>query len=382
MIIFLLKIIFCGSALGQLAYWFFVFSKLAFYPQQINNETLKANVAAENVNFSLPLTASSSSVSVVICARNACENLRKNLPDILNQKYANFEVIVVNDASMDETAALLEEFSRTNKNLRIINVAEKKTPGKKGALALGIEAAQCEWLLLTDADCRPLSNLWISGMIKEVDTKEIGLGFAPYEKSDTILNRFIRFETVWTAVQYMGFAIAGEPYMGVGRNIIYKKKIYEKSEGFKKHAHLASGDDDLFINSVISKNNFEIILNPETFMPSEPHSRWNDYFTQKSRHFTTATSYTLKHQIMLGVLSLTHFLLFVTAFLLLALKISTIFVTLIIAVRMFVMLYFYDKILRKFQEQNLLFWMPLLDALYVFFYVIFTPALFLRNKKW
>ena len=382
MIIFLLKIIFCGSALGQLAYWFFVFSKLAFYPQPTNNETLKANVAAENVNFSIPLSAMSSSVSVVICARNACENLKKNLPNILNQKYKNFEVIVVNDASTDETAALLNDFLKSHKNLRIINVLEKKTPGKKGALALGIESAQCEWLLLTDADCRPLSNLWISGMIKDVDTKEIGLGFAPYEKSDTLLNRFIRFETVWTAVQYMGFAIAGEPYMGVGRNMIYKKKIYEKSEGFEKYAHLASGDDDLFINSVISKNNFKIILNPETFMFSEPHSQWNDYFTQKSRHFTTATSYTLKHQIMLGILSLTHFFLFVTAFLLLALKISTIFVVLILVVRTVVMLYFYDKILRKFREQNLLFWIPILDILYVFFYVIFTPALFFKTKKW
>lgn len=375
----ILKLIFFGATLCQLLYWFFVFSKLAFY--KIEDEENALSSTPSVLGSDLP------PISIIICARNEAENLRKNLPSILNQEYASFEVIVVNDASTDETPDVLNYFLLKYQHLRIITIANKKIMGKKGALAAGIAAAKHEWLLLTDADCYPLiypfgSKNWILGMIKGVDAKEIGLGYAPYQKRDGFLNTFIRYETVWTATQYMGFALAGEPYMGVGRNMIYMKKLYEKVGGFQKHAHIASGDDDLFINSVISRKNFSIILNPETFMLSEPQTRWNAYFTQKKRHFSTATSYTLKHKMMLGILSASHFFHFVTAVSLLALKISTIFVLLGLVVRTLVMWFFYGKILRRFHEHNLFLWIPVLDVVYVFFYLFFLPALMIKTRKW
>lgn len=370
----ILKLIFFGATICQLLYWYLVFSKLAFY--KIDKKGIVKESIPSVLDTDLP------PISIIICARNEAENLRKNLPTILNQEYASFEVIVVNDASTDETLSVLNSFLSKYHHLRIINITDKKIIGKKGALAEGIEAAKYEWLLLTDADCYPFTKNWILGMIKGVDAKEIGLGYAPYEKRDGFLNTFIRYETVWTATQYMGFALAGEPYMGVGRNIIYMKKLYEKVGGFQKHAHIASGDDDLFINSVISRKNFSIILNPETFTLSEPKTRWNEYFTQKKRHFSTATSYTLKHKMMLGTLSASHFFYFVTAVSLLALKISTIFVILGLVVRTLVMWFFYGKILRRFHEHNLFLWIPVLDVVYVSFYLFFLPALMIKTRKW
>ena len=375
----ILKLIFFGATVCQLLFWFFVFSRLAFYKIDKKNNVLESTPSCRALLAVTILPP----ISIIICARNEAENLSKNLPSILNQEYDSFEVIVVNDASTDETSEVLNGFVLRYEHLRIINIADKKILGKKGALAAGIEAAKHEWLLLTDADCYPSgSKNWILGMIKGVDAKEIGLGYAPYEKRDGFLNTFIRYETVWTAIQYMGFALAGEPYMGVGRNMIYMKKLYEKVGGFQKHAHIASGDDDLFINSVISRKNFSIILNPETFMLSEPQTRWNAYFTQKKRHFSTATSYTLKHKMMLGTLSASHFFYFVTAVSLLALKISTIFVLLGLVVRTLVMWFFYGKILRRFHEHNLILWIPLLDVVYVFFYLFFLPALMIKTRKW
>lgn len=374
----ILKLIFFGAAFCQFFYWIFIFSKLAFYHVDDNSENDISDISATpsvNRPFLPP-------VSIIICARNEADNLTKHLPLILTQDYPSFEVIVVNDASTDDTYNILNDFVLHNAHLRVIHIIDKKIHGKKGALAVGIEAAKQDWLLLTDADCYPLSKNWILGMVTGVEKKEIGLGFAPYEKRDGFLNTFIRFETVWTAIQYMGFALVGEPYMGVGRNMIYMKKIYQKVGGFVKHQHIASGDDDLFINSVISRKNFSIILNPETFMYSEPKTRWNAYFTQKTRHLTTASHYTLKHKMMLGILSASHFFYFVTAVLLLALKISTIFVLFVLVVRTMIIWFFYGKILRRFHEHNLYWWIPLLDVVYVFFYLFFLPALMIKTRKW
>ena len=381
-----LQLILFGAVACQLFYWIFIFSKLAFF--EIKDNVVGTQNTPPDPKYSVRLDPSVSPVSVIICARNEAANLTKNLPLILNQEYPDFEVVVVNDASTDETEQILNTFSQQYKNLRVVHITDKKILGKKGALAAGIEAAHNDWLLLTDADCYPSpeggkpNKHWISSMVKGVNAKKIGLAYAPYAKRDGFLNTFIRFETVWTATQYMGFALVGLPYMGVGRNMIYKKKLYEKAGGFQKHEHIASGDDDLFINSVISKNNFKIILQPETFMLSEPKTQWNAYFTQKKRHFSTATSYTLEHKIMLGMLSASHFSYFVTVVCLLALKISTIFVLVTIVVRTVVIWYIYGKILHKLRERNLFWWIPLLDVVYVLFYIVFLPTLTFRTQKW
>ncbi|NJN34616.1 MAG: hypothetical protein HC817_10540 [Saprospiraceae bacterium] len=249
-------------------------------------------------------------------------------------------------------------------------------------MAKGIDAARHDILLLTDADCYPLSSEWVFQMVAGLGDKEIGLAYAPYESRDSFLNRFIRFETVWTATQYFGLALMGIPYMGIGRNLIYRKKLYEKAGGFTNHLKIMSGDDDLFAQSVLTKNNFSIILNPLTFMFSEPKTQWNSYITQKKRHISAATHYKRPIQIVLGVLSASHFFYFVTAVLLLALKISTMFVLIFIVVRTCLIWFLYGRIVKILSELKLLQWIPILDTVYVLFYVLLAPALTFRTQKW
>ena len=377
------KFAFYGATVVQLFFWLFVFSRLAVFNQK------KHLGLAESED--LPM--SQQAVSVIICARNEAENLRQNLPKILEQDYPNFEVVVVNDASTDDSAAVLNELSKQYPHLKIISILEKKKLGKKSALAKGIENASHDWLLMTDADCTPLptasgqiSKNWISGMMAGIrEGKEMVLGYAPYAKRDnSLLNKFIRFETVWTATQYLSFALIGQPYMGVGRNLLYNKRLYKKVDGFIKHEDLASGDDDLFVNQVITQKNFSIILLPQTFMVSEPKTQWNSYFTQKNRHLSAGNRYMLKHKILLGLVSASHFLFFVTLFLASYVKISTMFAVANIVVRTILIWTVYAKILRKLHEKRLLWWIPLLDVLYVFFYLVFASTIILRAtpRKW
>jgi poly-beta-1,6-N-acetyl-D-glucosamine synthase len=365
-------LIFILSTAVQLFYWLFVFSKLAFHPKQ-----------------DIPTDLSDTpSVSVVICARNEAHNLRHYLPKILEQDYPNYEVVLVDDASTDDSATILQELAQRYSHLRIIKVTEKKMMGKKGALAEGIAAAQHRWLLLTDADCYPLSKNWIKGMIAQTNTSEkskIVLGYAPYENCDnSFLNKFIRFETVWTATQYFSFAIAGMPYMAVGRNYLYDKKLYESVNGFLTHADHPSGDDDLFVNQVITKKNFSTSLNEQTFMVSRPKTNWNDYFTQKTRHFSTGKRYLLTHQLVLGSVVLSHFFYFVTLIILIYSDFSTMFVPTSMAIRTMVIWTIYGRIINKLHESYLFWYIPLFDVVFALFYLVFAPASILRTspRKW
>lgn len=241
-------------------------------------------------------------VSIVIAARNEEKNLLENVPKIMAQQHPQFEVIIVNDSSWDDTPEVLKALSLSYPQLHVIHIDEEKQnmQGKKFAITLGIKAAKYDIILLTDADCEPASDRWITEMTQHInERKQLALGFSPYEKTDGWLNRLIRFDTLLIACQYMGYARSGKPYMGVGRNMAYHKDLFFKIGGFKSHYSIASGDDDLFVNQVANASNTLVVSAPDSQTISEPKHTWNAWFMQKRRHFTTAGMYKTSHKMML-----------------------------------------------------------------------------------
>lgn len=364
-----LLIIYILATLTQLVFWSFIFPRIANYP--INNHPKTS-------------TEKQKPVSIIICARNEAENLKNNIPHFLNQNYRSFEIIVVNDNSSDNTSQILLDFQTKSPNLHIINLHGATLPGKKAALERGISAAHHDILLLSDADCYPSSPMWLQYMYLSIaGEKKIGLGFSPYMKEEGFLNIFIRLEAIYTAIQYFSFALIGMPYMGVGRNLIYYKSLFYQVNGFAKHKHLASGDDDLFINEVANATNTTIIIHPETFVVSKPKSSWRGYYHQKTRHLTTGTKYKAKHQIILGLLALSHFAHYVFGLTLLVWAPYAHFIVSLYLVRIIVVSIVSARILKKLESSDLLKWVPIFDAAFILYYILFAPILLIGNtEKW
>lgn len=242
-------------------------------------------------------------VSVIIAARNEEDNLYNNLEYILTQDYPLFEVIVVNHQSSDDTKHILGALQKQYLNLKVIEIERNKhlKIGKKLPITLGVKGAKYEHLLFTDADCRPASNQWILNIVGcYADNNDIVLGYGPYHKSKGFLNALIRFDTIQIAINYFSFELNGMAYMGVGRNLAYKKSIFEAVGGFKSHYGIASGDDDLFIRDAARRRNTTICIQPNTFCLSEPKSTWRDWFKQKQRHYTTSGHYKVITKLLLG----------------------------------------------------------------------------------
>ena len=211
---------------------------------------------------------------------------------------------------------------------------------------------------------------------------EIGLGFGPYEKQPGFLNKLIRFETNLTAIQYFSFALAGIPYMGVGRNLIYKKSLFFKATEFKNHYDLASGDDDLFVNEVADSSNTKIILDPDSHTFSPPKSTWQAWYRQKSRHLTTGRRYRFHHQLLLGLASASHILHYLFGILLLVQGFYLVALS-FYALRLFLVLLIFRTIYKKMDDAILYKWIPLLDVIFVVYYLVFTPVVFFgKATKW
>ncbi|MBS2098958.1 glycosyltransferase [Carboxylicivirga linearis] len=233
-------------------------------------------------------------LSVIICAKNEAINLKKHLPIILNQDYPNFEVVVVNDASSDESDMILAELKKSHNNLYYTTIPENKQfyQGKKLALTLGVKAAKNEHLVFTDADCYPESDQWLKEISKAFDdSKEIVIGYGRFEKKKSLFNLFLRYETFFNTVQYMGFALRKKPFMAVGRNLAYRKSLFQKSNVFQQYLNIASGDDDLFIKECATPTNTTVITNLSSQTTSIPPVNFSEWLTRKARHLTTSKHY-------------------------------------------------------------------------------------------
>lgn len=326
-------------------------------------------------------------VSVVIPAKDEYHNLIKNLPLILQQDYENFEVVVVDDGSVDETPHLLKELALQHPKLSIITINENKNffRGKKFPLSIGIKSAKHEILVLTDADCKPVSNQWLRNMVLPFSNPKIEmvLGYGAYETKKGLLNKLIRYDTISIAIQYFSFALIGKAYMGVGRNLAYRKSLFYQQKGFTSHLKLMSGDDDLFVNMAATKSNTACEYHESSHTLSTPKTFFSAWVRQKKRHFTSGAFYKTKHKFFLSLFSFTKLMVYITAALLLCYIYMPEYSASIFGVYILLHIVTFKRAMVVLQERDLIFFSLFFDLIFV----LFNPILLFLNfvskpSKW
>jgi glycosyltransferase involved in cell wall biosynthesis len=353
------------SASIQLLYYFFVYSRVIFFKK------------IETGMVEIP-------VSVIIAGKNEESNIPIFLPKVLNQEYPSFEVIFVNDCSSDSSSSLLSELNQKNEHLKIITIdqSDVKT-GKKNAITRGIEASKYEHLVFTDADTYPASDKWLSELMSRYNREtEIVLGYGAYERRQGFLNKLVRFDTMFIALQYFSYTIIGVPYMGTGRNMSYLKALFQKQSGFSKHSHLLSGDDDLFINQAANSKNTKLVLKPCSFTYSIPKMTLHEFLKQKARHLTTGIHYRKIHQFLLGVENISRLMFWILSFIVLFfinLEAGTLILLIVVSIKYFIISIFALKV----KERGFLIYTPLFDFLIPILNLnVYIRSCFVKVKEW
>lgn len=331
-------------------------------------------------------TVSERPVSIIVCAHDEEQNLRELIPVLLAQQHPQFEVIIINDRSNDGTYDFLLEETKKDARLKMVDV--KRTPdhvnGKKFGITLGIKAAKYEWVLLTDADCRPNNDQWLRAMSNQFsDDKNFVLGYSAYEKRPGFLNLFIRFETLFTAIQYIGYALAGNPYMGVGRNLAYRKSVFLDNKGFNNFLNVTGGDDDLFVNQHATAKTTAVVLGSDALVQSFPKTSFTDFYYQKVRHLSVGKKYRFRHQLLLALFFVTHLITWFAGIPLLILSTGIIWVAAALTVRALVFSLTVHQASERFGQKFESWAVPLLDFLFVIYYISVAPVAFLTKKiRW
>lgn len=369
MLVNIIFILLCSCFAIHMVFYLFIYSGVAFKKKADNSSP---------INYP--------AVSVVICARDEENFLKRYLPYVLEQDYPEYEVIVVNDCSTDATQHVLEEMKQKYPRLRTLVIHEDKVykHSKKLPLTVGIRSAQYEYLVFTDADCRPASNNWLKTMMSSFDdTTEIVLGYGAYEKKSGLVNYLIRMDTFQIGLQYLSLAIAGKPYMGVGRNLAYRKSLFLKQKGFAPYCHIPSGDDDLFVNKAATRFNTRIASGPDSITISEPKESLKEWARQKRRHVSTARYYKFSTLFILGLTTFSQYLFWIAFIPLLFTHWWQIAVTLF-SLRLFMQLLVFNKAMQKLGEKDLLLYSPVIEwfLLFGFYPGVAVSNMLFKQVKW
>lgn len=360
-------VVFALALIAQLWYYLVFYRQLAFYK------------TTESQALTPP-------TSIIVCARNEEDNLVEYLPALFEQNYPEFEVVVVNDCSFDNTADILKEMAKKHANLKIVTINESKnhTHGKKVALMLGIKGAKYEHLLLTDADCKPNSKDWITNMVKHFSSEtEIVLGYSAFEKQGGLLNKVIRFDLFLASLQFLSFAIAGKTYKGTGRNLAYKKSLFFKMKGFASHYHIEAGDDDLFVNEAATKHNSKIEVSVNSHTISRVKRTFKDWLLQKKRHTSTFKHYNSKSKFSITMIHLSQYLFFAGFSALLILQFEPVIILSLFMLRFSIQILIFNKSMSLLSEKDLFFLFPIMEIVLLILYpVILISNIFTGKNKW
>ena len=389
---FLIILFLLISFFFSLFYQLFFFIKITFHSNNISSD--KGVISSFNdKNVGL---------SIIICAKNELENLKKNLPNIIDQNelsivfndsHFNFksEIIVVNDQSTDDSLNYLQTLEKQHDCLKIVNIdrSVNHSEGKKFALTLGIKTAKFDYLLMTDADCFPKSQNWSNIIFKALlsnnNDLDVILGYSPYRKQKGILNKLIRFDTFIVAQNYLSYALRNLTYMGVGRNLAYKKKIFFDNKGFASHIHIPSGDDDLFIQEVSSDKNIKIGVefSRDTHMVSEVTKNWKDWIYQKRRHLSTSSFYKIKFKILLMIYPLSQIFFLISLIFAFLFKLNIVFVFTVLFLKLLISYTVNYKSMRTLDVRDLYLLHPFYEVLHLFIQANFVIlSIFHKTKKW
>jgi glycosyltransferase involved in cell wall biosynthesis len=356
--------------LFQILYYLIVYGRVAFFKEN--------KLTTDEKQKYTP------SVSVVMCVKDDAYNLEKKLPIILEQEYPNFEVVVVNDASKDETEYVLRVLQEIYPNLNVVNLYNNVNGflGKKYPLSLGIKSAKNEIILLTESDTMPLNYNWITTMVKGFkQKKDIVLGFTNFEQKPTFLNTLMHYENLTSAMNYLGNAILNNPYMGQGRNMAYKREFFFETGGFISQYNISVGDDDLFINKNANSKNTSVIINKESINLSSPKEKREEWVIQKKKHFKSMSHFKLKDKIISTLMPFATLLIYVSVALSIVFQFPWQYAILPLVLKYTFQIIVYYKSSKTLATKQVAFLSPLLEVLFLFinttirFFTLFTKKI-------
>ena len=292
----LIVIVFGAVVLIELLYYYVIYARFSFTKKK-----------SQKYMYQPP-------VSIVMVAKDAAGVLLRTLPKFLNQQYDNFEVVVVDDNSQDDTRLLVVEYQQQYRNLKLVELDTAVTTirGEKFAISMGVRCATHPYLVITDPEYAPTSTHWLEKMAGNFENdRQIVLGYSTFEKKRSPFNRLLHFDNLVGAMQYFSLAQIHSTYRGDIKNLGITQQIFTQQRGFASHNHIRYGEEDIFISRAADRSNTAIEFSPDAVTVLQRNVRFNKWLDHKQGLYYTRHFNSLKNRLLLGTCAVVNLLFYV-----------------------------------------------------------------------
>lgn len=364
----LLFYILIGILCFQALYYVVLYSNIAF------NGALKSKPNAQDTP-----------VSVVVYIKDNETELPLFLEALVAQEYACFELVLVDNASEDESLALLEQFVAQHKFAKLVHVDNNEAfwGNKKYALTLGIKVTSYDTLLFTEPKAMPNSPYWIASMASHFTTrKQVVIAHTSLQKKKKSLsNKYARFQFFLKTLHNFVWVEMGKPFYGNSYNQAYKKSLFYQVNGFIKEMKVAHGDEQEFIRHIATKSNTALTIAPESMNTIDLKTSWHSSFQIQRKNDLLLKRTNFFNQLKIRLYPFTilvSYILFTVLFLHLY---QWEIVLGIFVLRYLITIFYFAKILKNFEERDLVWLFPFFEFTHILTGHYFAFKHFITRKK-
>lgn len=322
-------------------------------------------------------------VSVILYVKNQMSEIVDVLPKLLSQQYHDFEVVIVNNASTDDTLEICKEFASLYPNIRIVDVINNEAfwGSKRYALTLGIKASRHEYLLFVDCDTQIPSDNWLWQMSAQFTlNKTIVLGMTQYTKSKDFFNKWIRFEHTFTQLQNFSFSRFVTPYNLVAKNVGYKKEEFYKVNGFIEHMNDVQNEQEFLLKKIATSKNVTVCDEPLStiFIPTPKNNK--EWKIEKKRQLKVLKQMSFGAKFLHTLHHLTRIILLPITVILLCWLYQPIVVLSIYFILFLLRWLVFSLALNKFNQKDIKIWYPIFEMFTIFNLVRWLPTYLSKSK--
>ena len=218
-------------------------------------------------------------LSLILTIRNEEENLKNNLPKILSLENIDFEMVVVDDFSQDNSYLILGLLKDRYKRLTISALNQETKFSTKLALNIAIKATNNKWILTVPVSLAEVAAEWLDYISQATNNeKNVVIGYSTVARSKGFYNRLTRIENYFSYLKSTGYILNGIPFVYSVENVAFQKEKYFEIGGFGQKVTEHYANLELVINSFIRKKTTAVLFNKESSIRKTEVVKRADYF--------------------------------------------------------------------------------------------------------
>ena len=198
-------------------------------------------------------------VTIMLSLRNEEERIREMMTKFTELPFEDYQVMVINEVSEDNTLEILNVLAETNPRIKVTSLSQETRFMEKQAINIGLKGAQSPWIVQLPPTTGSISQEWLTKLtgLLDKDTDAV-IGYTNVERNKGFRNLLCRMERFHQFMLSGSWILAGMPFVFSENNVLFNKSMYFDTLGFRQKLNRNFANLELIFNENFKPNRIKV----------------------------------------------------------------------------------------------------------------------------